>query len=155
MCGAVNFWPHPTPAVLGKCQACDILCKYTPMEFTIKKSRAMTLQQVPAVCRAFGRAVMGEKSLSPLFPVGGQGVWGGGDSGYKWGVFPFCLLSICLHPFCLLPFHLLSNFTSFPFHLQLTFVPAFDVVMVKHAMICITVWLFLMTFIFNIQPTMS
>ena len=54
--------------------------------------------------------------------------------GRFYGVFPFRLL-----PFCLLLFRLLSNFTSFPFHLQLIFVPAFDVVMVKHARICITV----------------
>ena len=43
------------------------------MEFTIIKSRTMT-QQVPTHCRA----VMDEKSLSPLFPVGG-----GRGSGYK------------------------------------------------------------------------
>ena len=57
-----------------------------PMEFTsiIKKSSLYDPQQVPAECRAFSRAfsraVMDEKSLSPqLFPVGG----GGGGSGYK------------------------------------------------------------------------
>ena len=50
------------------------------------------------------------------------------------GVFPFRLL-----PFCLLPFCLLSNFTLFPFRLQLIFAPAFDIVMLKHARICITV----------------
>ena len=60
------------------------------------------------------------------------------------GVFPFCLLPFRLLPFCLLPFRLLpfrllSNFTSFPFRLQYIFVPAFNVVMVKHAMICIIV----------------
>ena len=32
--------------------------------------------------QGFSRAVMDEKSLSPLFPVGGGG--GGGGSGYKW-----------------------------------------------------------------------
>ena len=49
-----------------------ILCKYTPMEFTIIKSRAMTLSRSQQ-CRAFSRAVMGEKSLSPLIPIGGVG----------------------------------------------------------------------------------
>ena len=39
------------------------------MEFTIIKSRAMTLNRSPQ-CRAFSRAVMDEKSLSLLFPVG-------------------------------------------------------------------------------------
>ena len=42
------------------------------MEFTLRKSRAMTLSRSPQ-CRAFSRAVMDEKSLSPLFPVGGGG----------------------------------------------------------------------------------
>ena len=46
---------------------------------------------------------------------------------FHW-VFPFCLLpfhllSFCLLPFCLHLFHLLSNFTSYPFHLHLIFVP--------------------------------
>ena len=50
-----------------------ILHKYTPMEFTIIKSRAMTLSR-SLQCRAFSKAVMDEKSLSPLFPVGG-GQW--------------------------------------------------------------------------------
>ena len=44
-----------------------ILRKYTPVEFTIIKSRAMTLSRSPQC-----RAVMDEKS-SPLFPVGGGG----------------------------------------------------------------------------------
>ena len=39
------------------------------MEFTILKSRAMTLSRCPQ-CRAFSRAVMDEKSLLSLFPVG-------------------------------------------------------------------------------------
>ena len=55
-----------------------ILCKYTPTEFTTIKSGAMTLSRSPQ-CRAFSRAVIDEKSLPPLFPVGG----GGGGSGYK------------------------------------------------------------------------
>ena len=41
----------------------------SPVEFTIIKSRAMPLSMFPQ-CRAFSRAVMDEKSLSPLFPVG-------------------------------------------------------------------------------------
>ena len=53
------------------------------MEFTIIKSRAMmTLSKSPQ-CRAFSRALMDEKSLSPLFPVGGGGGGGGWSSGYK------------------------------------------------------------------------
>ena len=38
------------------------------MEFTILKSRAMTLSRSPQ-CRALSRLVIDEKSLSPLFPV--------------------------------------------------------------------------------------
>ena len=58
-----------------------ILRKYTPVEFTIIKSRAMTHSRSPQC-----RAVMDEKS-SPLFPVGGEG----GDRGYKWLVHYFHL----------------------------------------------------------------
>ena len=55
------------------------LCyKYTPVEITIIKSGAMIVRTSPQ-CRAFNRAVIYEKSLSPLFPVGG-------GSGYKWPV---------------------------------------------------------------------
>ena len=43
------------------------------MEFTIIKSRVMTLSMFPH-CRAFSRVVIDEKSLSPLFPVGGGAV---------------------------------------------------------------------------------
>ena len=50
-----------------------ILHKYTPTEFTIIKSGAMTPSRSPQ-CRAFSRAVMDEKSLSRLFPVGGETV---------------------------------------------------------------------------------
>ena len=46
------------------------------MRFTLIKSRAMTLSR-SLQCRAYSRAVMDEKSLSSLFPVGG------GGSGYK------------------------------------------------------------------------
>ena len=56
--------------------------KYTPMEFTLIKSRAMTLSWSPHG-RAFSRAVTDEKSLSPLFPVGVCVCGGGGGSGYK------------------------------------------------------------------------
>ena len=47
-----------------------ILQKYAPIEFTIIKSRAMTLSRSPQ-CRAYSRALMTEKLLSPLFPIGG------------------------------------------------------------------------------------
>ena len=60
----------------GKCWACDIT-QITPVEFTIIKSRAMTFSRSPPQCRAFSRAVMDEKLLSTLFPVGGGG--GGGQ----------------------------------------------------------------------------
>ena len=59
-----------SPAVTGKCWACDIAQIY-PMKFI--KSRAVTLSRSPQ-CRAFSRAVMDEKPLSPLFPVGGGAV---------------------------------------------------------------------------------
>ena len=45
----------------------------------------MTLSRSPQ-CRAFSKAVMNERSLSPLFPVGE----GGGVSGYKWLVHLKC-----------------------------------------------------------------
>ena len=61
------------PTVPSKCRTCDIAQIY-PVKFTLMKSRAMTLSRSPQ-CRAFSRAVMDEKSLSPLFPVG-RG-WGG------------------------------------------------------------------------------
>ena len=66
MCGAVTF-------LITQCRVSAglvILCKYTPFEFTIIKSGAMTLSKAPQ-CRAFSRAVIDEKSLFPLFPVGG------------------------------------------------------------------------------------
>ena len=64
-----------SPAVPGKCRAC-VLRIYTPVKFTLIKSRAMTLSRSP-LCRAFSRAVMDERSLSPLFSIGGGGVgWG-------------------------------------------------------------------------------
>ena len=49
------------------------------MEFTLIKSSMMTPSRSPQY-RAFSRAVMDEKSLSPLFPVGageggGRGQW--------------------------------------------------------------------------------
>ena len=48
------------------------------MEFPLIKSRAMPLSRSPQ-CRAFSRAAMDEKLLSPLFPVGGGGGRGGGQ----------------------------------------------------------------------------
>ena len=54
-----------------KHQAFDIM-QYTPVAFTITKSRAMTLSR-SLQCKAFSRAVMDEKSLSPLIPVDGGG----------------------------------------------------------------------------------
>ena len=68
-----------SPAGSGKCRASDIR-KYTPVEFSIIKSRAMALSRSPQ-CRAFSRVVINEKSLSPLFPEGGGGVWRGGGGG--------------------------------------------------------------------------
>ena len=64
MCGAVTF---RVPLQCRVNAGLVILCKYTPLEFTIIKSRAMTLSRSPQ-CRAFSRAMMDEKSLSPLFP---------------------------------------------------------------------------------------
>ena len=77
MCGAVTFLVPP--AVLGKCWACDITQIY-PHWIYYYKECGYTFQQVPAV-RAFSKAVMDEKSMSPLFPEGGGC---GGGSGYKW-----------------------------------------------------------------------
>ena len=57
-----------SPAIPGSAELV-ILHKYTSMEFTLIKSRAMTLSRSQQ-CRTFSRAVMDEKSLSPLFPVG-------------------------------------------------------------------------------------
>ena len=55
-----------------------ILRKYTPVEFTIIKSIAM-IPSRSLQCRAFSRAVIEEKSLSPLFPIGVG--WGEGERG--------------------------------------------------------------------------
>ena len=66
-----------SPAVPDTCRTCtsDITQNYIPVEFIIIKSRTMTLSRSPQ-CRAFSRAVMDEKSLSPLFAVGaGRGHW--------------------------------------------------------------------------------
>ena len=57
-----------SPAVTGKCRACDIT-----QIFPCAKSRAMTLSR-SLQCRAFSKALMDEKSLSPLFPKGGGAV---------------------------------------------------------------------------------
>ena len=73
MCWAVIFW---IPLQCQVSAGLVILCKYTPIEFTIIKSRAMTVTR-SSQCRAISRAVMDEKSLSPLFPVMGVGGWGG------------------------------------------------------------------------------
>ena len=75
--------------VLGKCRASDIM-QYIPMEFTIIRSRAMTLSRCPQ-CRALSRAVMDEKSLSPLFPIGGEG--GGKEAGAV-VINVWCIISI-------------------------------------------------------------
>ena len=58
-----------SPVVLDKCRACDITQKY-PRGIYYYKEQGYDSQQVPK-CRAFSRAVMDEKSLSSLFPVGG------------------------------------------------------------------------------------
>ena len=65
----------------GKCRACDITQIY-PVEFTLTKSRVTTLSRA-LQCRAFSRAVIDEKWLSPLFPVGVCVGGGGRGSGYK------------------------------------------------------------------------
>ena len=70
MCGAVTFW---VPQQWRVSAGLVTLRKYIPMEFTIMKSKAMTLSRSPQ-CRAFSRAVMDEKSLSRLFPIGGRAV---------------------------------------------------------------------------------
>ena len=62
MCGAVTF--SVTPTVPGKCRACDITQIY-PCGIYYYKEQGYDSQQVSR-----GRAVMDEKSLSPLFPVG-------------------------------------------------------------------------------------
>ena len=51
-----------------------LLHKHTPVEFTIIRSRVMTRSRSPQY-RAFSWAVMDEKSLSLLFPMG-VGGWG-------------------------------------------------------------------------------
>ena len=61
-----------SPLVLGMCRASDLRQIY-PMEFTVTKSRAMALSR-SLQCRALSWAVMDEKLLSPLFPVGGGAV---------------------------------------------------------------------------------
>ena len=70
-----------SPSVSGMCRASDLMQIY-PMECTVTKSRAMTLSKSPQ-CRAFSWAVMDEKSLSPLFPVGRGRGRGAGGSAYK------------------------------------------------------------------------
>ena len=66
MCRAVTLWVPPQCRINA---GLVILRKYTPIEFTIIKSRAMTLCRSPQ-CRAFSSAVMDEKS--PLFPMVGE-----------------------------------------------------------------------------------
>ena len=60
-----------------QCRACDVIIvmqiyarRIYYNKFTIIKSRPMTLSRSPQ-CRAFSRAVMDEKLLFPLFPIGG------------------------------------------------------------------------------------
>ena len=66
---AMTFWVPPQYRVNA---GLVILRKYIPVKFTLKKCRAMTHSRSPQ-CRAFSRALMDEKSLFPLFPVGGGG----------------------------------------------------------------------------------
>ena len=68
MCGAVTI---RVPLQCWVNAGLVILCKYTPMEFTITKSRAMTFSR-STQCRTFSKAGMDEKSLSPLFHIGGS-----------------------------------------------------------------------------------
>ena len=67
-----------SPAVTGKCRACDTTQIYPRGIYSYKKQG----YDRPPLFRAFSRAVMDEKSLSPLFPVG-VGGGGGQGSGYK------------------------------------------------------------------------
>ena len=60
MCGTVTFW---VPRLSQLSAGLVTLCKYTPVEFTVIKSRAMTLSRSPQ-CRAFSRAVMDNTLLS-------------------------------------------------------------------------------------------
>ena len=69
MCRTVTFRVSPQCRVSARLVK---LRKYTPIEFAIIKSGAMTLSKSPQ-CQAFSRALMDENSLSPLFPVGGGG----------------------------------------------------------------------------------
>ena len=66
MCGAMTFSVPPQYRVNA---GLVILRKYSPVKFTLIKSRAITLSRSPQ-CRAFSRAVMDEKSSSLLIPVG-------------------------------------------------------------------------------------
>ena len=72
--------PPPTPMKMGGANVWGsdllsspvraglvILCKYTPIEFTIINSGAMTLSRSPQ-CRAFSRAVIDEKWLPRYSP---------------------------------------------------------------------------------------
>ena len=61
-----------SPAVTGKCRACDVTQIY-PHGIYYYKEQGYDSQQSPQ-CRAFSRAVIDEKSLSPLFPIGGRAV---------------------------------------------------------------------------------
>ena len=56
-------------AVPRKCRACDIMQIY-PRGIYDYKEQVMSLSRSPQ-CKAYSRAVMDEKSLSPIFPVGG------------------------------------------------------------------------------------
>ena len=70
ICNAVTFWVPPQCRINA---GLVILRNYTPVEFTIIKSRPMTLSRSQQ-CRAFSRAVTDKMSLPPLFPVvGGVG----------------------------------------------------------------------------------
>ena len=73
-----NVWGSDllsSPAVPGKCPACDITQIY-PHGIYYNKEQSYDSQQIPAVQgSAFSRAMMDEKLSSLLFPVGG---WGGG-----------------------------------------------------------------------------
>ena len=63
--GGANVWGSDLLSSPGV--GLVILCKYTPMEFTIIKSGAMTLSRSPQ-CRAFSRAVIDQKWLSRYSP---------------------------------------------------------------------------------------
>ena len=81
MCVAVTFRVPPHCRVSA---GLAILRKYTPVEFTIIRSRAMNLSRFPQ-CRAFYRAVTDNNfRIGVCVGGGGRGARERENSGYKW-----------------------------------------------------------------------